>query len=318
MTTRPLAQARAPRGGARRRAPSRLCAQAKGAGMISPAFATMLCFVETDARDRRRRRSSGCCARRLERSFERITVDGQLSTNDSVFMLASGAVGRGGRARQRTTSAAFGDRARRAAAPARDRDRRRRRGRRRASRGWSCAAPPSAVEPVARAVGRLAAGEVRAARRRPELGPDAAAAGQALPDAATRAIDLCDRGTCRSRAAGAAVDARRRRAARGSRRRCARRRGRHAARAVRRRRRRRELFFCDLGHEYVSLQLGVLDVSDARLGHPQIATLLESLPYIREFFGATIVIKYGGAAMAEEDAARGVRDRRRAAQVRRA
>jgi acetylglutamate kinase len=32
----------------------------------------------------------------------------------------------------------------------------------------------------------------------------------------------------------------------------------------------------------------------------RIATLLESLPYIREFFGATIVIKYGGAAMAEE------------------
>ena len=35
--------------------------------------------------------------------------------------------------------------------------------------------------------------------------------------------------------------------------------------------------------------------------HPQIATLLESLPYIREFFGRTIVIKYGGAAMAQEN-----------------
>jgi acetylglutamate kinase len=33
---------------------------------------------------------------------------------------------------------------------------------------------------------------------------------------------------------------------------------------------------------------------------PQIATLLESLPYIREFFGRTIVIKYGGSAMADE------------------
>ena len=32
----------------------------------------------------------------------------------------------------------------------------------------------------------------------------------------------------------------------------------------------------------------------------RIETLLESLPYIREFFGNTIVIKYGGAAMAEE------------------
>jgi acetylglutamate kinase len=36
-------------------------------------------------------------------------------------------------------------------------------------------------------------------------------------------------------------------------------------------------------------------------GHPQVATLLEALPYIREFFGKTIVIKYGGAAMAEDE-----------------
>jgi acetylglutamate kinase len=41
-------------------------------------------------------------------------------------------------------------------------------------------------------------------------------------------------------------------------------------------------------------------MNDVR-AHPQIATLLESLPYIREFFGRTIVIKYGGAAMAQED-----------------
>jgi acetylglutamate kinase len=41
-------------------------------------------------------------------------------------------------------------------------------------------------------------------------------------------------------------------------------------------------------------------VTDMR-AHPQTATLLESLPYIREFFGRTIVIKYGGAAMAQED-----------------
>ncbi len=41
------------------------------------------------------------------------------------------------------------------------------------------------------------------------------------------------------------------------------------------------------------------DVNGAHEG-PQIATLLESLPYIREFFGKTIVIKYGGSAMADE------------------
>ena len=48
-------------------------------------------------------------------------------------------------------------------------------------------------------------------------------------------------------------------------------------------------------------------IADGPTGHPEIATLLEALPYIREFFGRTVVIKYGGAAMAEEDAARGVR-----------
>ena len=35
-----------------------------------------------------------------------------------------------------------------------------------------------------------------------------------------------------------------------------------------------------------------------------IATLLEAFPYIREFHGKTIVIKYGGAAMIDERAAR--------------
>ena len=71
---------------------ARLCAQAKGAGMLSPNFATMLCFVETDAQvgaDVLDRLLRAACAR----SFERATVDGQTSTNDSVFMLASGAAG---------------------------------------------------------------------------------------------------------------------------------------------------------------------------------------------------------------------------------
>ena len=35
-------------------------------------------------------------------------------------------------------------------------------------------------------------------------------------------------------------------------------------------------------------------------GQPAVATLLEALPYIREFSGKTVVIKYGGAAMAED------------------
>ena len=67
-----------------------LSAQAKGAGMIEPGFATMLCFVQTDAVV-----SDPASALRpaVNDSFERITVDGQMSTNDTVLLQASGASG---------------------------------------------------------------------------------------------------------------------------------------------------------------------------------------------------------------------------------
>ena len=70
----------------------RLCAQAKGAGMISPRFATMLCFVQTDAglQPETADLLLGVC---VKRSFERVSVDGQLSTNDTVILQASGASG---------------------------------------------------------------------------------------------------------------------------------------------------------------------------------------------------------------------------------
>ncbi len=70
----------------------RLAAQAKGAGMISPRFATMFCFVETDAALAAETLDllTGVC---VQRSFDRISVDGQLSTSDTVFALASGGSG---------------------------------------------------------------------------------------------------------------------------------------------------------------------------------------------------------------------------------
>jgi glutamate N-acetyltransferase/amino-acid N-acetyltransferase len=70
----------------------RLCAQAKGAGMIQPDFATLLCFVETDAALSAETADLllGVC---VKRSFDRISVDGQLSTNDTVILLCSGASG---------------------------------------------------------------------------------------------------------------------------------------------------------------------------------------------------------------------------------
>jgi glutamate N-acetyltransferase/amino-acid N-acetyltransferase len=67
----------------------KLSAQCKGAGMISPGFATLLCFVQTDAL-----LSAETCDLLLgvcvKRSFERVSVDGQLSTNDMVLLQASG------------------------------------------------------------------------------------------------------------------------------------------------------------------------------------------------------------------------------------
>jgi glutamate N-acetyltransferase/amino-acid N-acetyltransferase len=70
----------------------RLAGQAKGAGMISPRYATMFCFVETDAAlaPETVELLTGVC---VKRSFDRISVDGQLSTSDTVFVLANGASG---------------------------------------------------------------------------------------------------------------------------------------------------------------------------------------------------------------------------------
>ena len=68
-----------------------ISAQAKGAGMIEPGFATMLCFVQTDAEvDDPDAALRGA----LVGSMERITVDGQLSTNDTVLLQATGEAGR--------------------------------------------------------------------------------------------------------------------------------------------------------------------------------------------------------------------------------
>jgi len=68
-----------------------LSAQAKGAGMIEPNMATMLCFVQTDAvvED-----ADALLRAAVDASFNRITVDGQMSTNDTVLLQATGAAGK--------------------------------------------------------------------------------------------------------------------------------------------------------------------------------------------------------------------------------
>ncbi|QQO09220.1 bifunctional glutamate N-acetyltransferase/amino-acid acetyltransferase ArgJ [Breznakiella homolactica] len=72
--------------------PVRLGAMVKGSGMIHPNMATMLCFITTDAvisrdlLDRALRKA-------VNGSFNRVTVDGDTSTNDMVLVLANGQAG---------------------------------------------------------------------------------------------------------------------------------------------------------------------------------------------------------------------------------
>ncbi len=64
----------------------------KGSGMIRPDMATMLAYVATDAAvDEELLHRALCLA--AEKSFNRITVDGDTSTNDAVMLVATGASG---------------------------------------------------------------------------------------------------------------------------------------------------------------------------------------------------------------------------------
>ena len=64
----------------------------KGAGMICPNMATMLCFIMTDLNIQRKALSKALVAA-ASGSFNAITVDGDTSPNDSVFILANGVLG---------------------------------------------------------------------------------------------------------------------------------------------------------------------------------------------------------------------------------
>ncbi len=62
----------------------------KGAGMICPSMATMLCFITTDANIGKAELQKATDAA-VEASFNRITIDGDMSTNDTVVVMANGA-----------------------------------------------------------------------------------------------------------------------------------------------------------------------------------------------------------------------------------
>jgi glutamate N-acetyltransferase/amino-acid N-acetyltransferase len=65
---------------------------AKGAGMIHPNMATMLCVITTDATIDKAALKA-CVDDAVEHSFNRISVDGDTSTNDTVIVLANGVSG---------------------------------------------------------------------------------------------------------------------------------------------------------------------------------------------------------------------------------
>ena len=65
-----------------------IAAICKGAGMINPAMATMLCFIITDA-DVPKSDMDALLLSSTEKSFNRISVDGDTSTNDTVMLLSN-------------------------------------------------------------------------------------------------------------------------------------------------------------------------------------------------------------------------------------
>ncbi len=72
--------------------PYRIVGFAKGAGMIMPNMATMLCFILTDIQTAPDDLQKALQAS-VEKTFNRITVDGDTSTNDMVLILANGMAG---------------------------------------------------------------------------------------------------------------------------------------------------------------------------------------------------------------------------------
>ena len=77
----------------------RIAGMTKGSGMIHPRMATTLAFVMTDARIPAARLAA-MLKRGVERSYNRLSVDGDTSTNDTLALVANGASGVGPAARE--------------------------------------------------------------------------------------------------------------------------------------------------------------------------------------------------------------------------
>ena len=242
-------------------------AQAKGAGMIEPGFATMLCFVQTDAEVAD---LDGVLGDAVAGSFERITVDGQMSTNDTVLLQATGTAA--APLPPRLLDAVLLQLALEVVADGE--------GASRVARvRVTEAASPAEAERAARAIANSPLVKTALYGRDPNWGRIAQAAGMALAGEPLEELgaEAIDAGELAGEAdeVEIACGARPRR-------------GRGARVLLR-------------PHLRVRAgQRGVHDVSGQDTGPASVGTLLEALPYIREFHGRTVVIKYGGAAMRDE------------------
>ena len=146
--------------------------------MIHPHLATMLAVVTTDYPLEPARRTASC-APAVDASFNRISVDGECSTNDAVLLLANGA---SGIERTPATDARVRAGARRGLRRPRAADRRRRRGRDAARSRSQSPARRAAGEAnaIARRIATSPLVKTAALRPRPNWGRILAAAGSAL------------------------------------------------------------------------------------------------------------------------------------------
>ena len=259
--------------------------------MLAPALATMLCVLTTDAEVDAADRSTGCCARPPQVTFDRIDSDGCMSTNDTVRV--------DGQRRQRCDAHRAGTRRRWSRGlrrPARQlladaegatqggRDRGRRRGQRpRRGRGR-------------RAVARNNLLKCALFGDDPNWGRVLAAVGTTEAAFDPDRLDVAINGVWSAGAARPATTARRStyRPRRAHPRRPARRRA-HGDDLDQRpvaRLRRRELGV--LAHERTARHIG------AGARRP---TLVDALPWLERFHGKIVVIKYGGNAMTDAGAA---------------
>ena len=148
----------------------RVLGVAKGAGMIHPNMATTLAFVTTDA-SIHRATLDRLLRRAAEETLNRATVDGDTSTNDSLYVLASGAATAAGRKERRRSTLCC--RAERGPGVTRQEDRRRR-GRRGAPGAYRGPGRPNRCRCRSSRTHdrRVPAREDRAPWLRPQLGSD--------------------------------------------------------------------------------------------------------------------------------------------------